>query len=147
MRSRTNIRRSLHAFTINIGRYAASRKNERPIEAEKVRFNNDARCRVLIGQEISLRYGHTLMGTPSDPCYTTIFVENNYSLNDRDQCEQRNQGAGQQYPIGILDFFASDRAYKIVKAIQKKEDISSVVMRYARGEGVLPGGPVEDDRY
>jgi len=123
------------------------RKQKVTVEQEKDRFNNDPGCRVLIGQEISLRYGHTLMGTPSDPCYTTIFAENNYSLNDRSQCEERNQGSGQQYPIGILDFFASPQAQKIVRAIQAKEDVSALIMGYARSEGVLPTGPVEDDRH
>jgi len=123
------------------------RKHGRGIEEEKARFNEDPRCRILVGQEISLRYGHTLMGSPSHPCYTEVFVENNYSLNDRSQCEQRPQGEGQQFPIGILDFFASAQALKIVRAIQAKEDVAALLMGYRREDGVKPRGPVEDDRY
>lgn len=123
------------------------RKHQRGIEEEKARFNNDPGCRVLIGQEISLRYGHTLMGNERDPCLTEIFVENNYSLNDRSQCEQRPQGAGQQGVLSILDFFASPQALKIVRALQDKEDVASLLMQYNRDEGILPRGPVEDDRY
>lgn len=123
------------------------RKNKLGIEEEKARFNNDPACRVLIGQEVSLRYGHTLMGNPKDPCYTMAFVENNWSLNDRSQCEQRPQGAGQEYPIDVIDFFMSEQSLKIVRAIQAKEDVSALLLGYAREEGVLPRGPVEDDRH
>ena len=123
------------------------RKQGRGIEEEKARFNNDPRCRVLIGQEISLRYGHTLMGDKANPCLTEVFVENNYSLNDRSQCEQRPQGAGQQGVLSILDLFASQQSLKIVRALQAKEDVAALLMGYAREEGVLPRGPVEDDRH
>ena len=123
------------------------RKHGRGIEEEKARFNNDPRCRVLVGQEVSLRYGHTLMGDKANPCLTEIFVENNYSLNDRSQCEQRPQGDGQMGVLSILDFFASPQALKIVRALQAKEDVAALLMGYAREEGVLPRGPVEDDRH
>lgn len=122
------------------------RKHQRGIEEEKARFNSDPKCRVMVGQEISLRYGHTLMGTEQDPCLTEIFVENNYSLNDRSQCEQRPQGNGQMGVLSILDLFASPQALKIVRALQQKEDVAALLMGYAREEGVLPRGPVEDDR-
>ena len=123
------------------------RKNKRGIEEEKARFNEDDRCRVLIGQEISLRYGHTLMGSRKAPCLTEVFVENNYSLNDRSQCEQRPQGDGQMGVLSILDFFASPQALKIVRAIQAKEDVAALLMGYRREDGLKPRGPVEDDRH
>lgn len=122
------------------------RKEKRSIEDEKLKFNTDPTCRVMIGQEVSLRYGHTLMGSKQDPCLTEVFVENNYSLNDRSQCEERPQGAGQLGVLSILDFFASAQAQKIVRAIQAKEDVSALLMGYARSEGVLPGARAEDDR-
>ena len=123
------------------------KKNQRPLDDEKARFNTDPSCRVLIGQEISLRYGHTLMGSKEQPCLTQVYIENNYSLNDRSQTEQRAQGDGQQGVLSILDFFASQRARDIVMSLQRKEDISAYVMNYAREEGILPRGPVEDDRH
>lgn len=122
------------------------RKHKRGIEEEKLRFNTDPHCRVMIGQEVSLRYGHTLMGDQKNPCLTEVFVENNYSLNDRSQCEQRPQGSGQMGVLSILDLFASQRAKEIVEALQRKEDVSALIMNYDREEGVLPRGPVEDDR-
>ena len=35
------------------------------------------------------KYGHTLVGTPDDPCGTMIFFENSYSLDTRSQLEDR----------------------------------------------------------
>ena len=35
------------------------------------------------------KYGHTLVGTPDDPCATMIFFENSYSLDTRSQLEDR----------------------------------------------------------
>ena len=116
------------------------KENERDRISEKAKFNEDPSCRVLIGQEQALRYGHTLMGNPSDPCHTTWFYENNYSLNDRGQCEERNQGAGQSAPIAIGDFIASSQDAAVIKALQRKEDIAAAVMGYARETGVLPYG-------
>lgn len=114
------------------------RKNERDVQAEKARFNGDPNCRVMIGQEQSIRYGHTLMGGPGDPCLNEVFYENNYSLNDRSQCEERPQGDGQQGLVTIWDFEASATEAATIRALQHKEDISAAVMKYARETGVLP---------
>lgn len=113
------------------------RVNEGIID-EKARFNGDRQCRVLIGQEQALRYGHTLMGTPDDPCHSIVFYENSFSLNDRSQVEERPQGSGQTAPIGIWDFVASPRDLVTIEALQRKEDIASIVMRFRRDTGILP---------
>lgn len=108
------------------------------VQVEKRRFNADRTCRVMIGQKQAIRYGHTLMGSPDDPCLSEIFYENNYSLNDRSQCEERPQGAGQVGQISIYDFACAPIEAQIIEALQRKEDVSSVVMNYARSTGVLP---------
>ena len=105
---------------------------------EKARFNNDRGCRVIIGQEQSLRYGHTLMGNPEDPCYTTLFYENDYSLNNRSQCEERNQGVGQEQPITIVDFICTREDRRTIESLQKKEDVAANLMGYDRATGILP---------
>lgn len=105
---------------------------------QKARFNGDRTCRVLIGQEQALRFGHTLMGQPDDPCCTTIYFENNYSLNDRAQTEERNQGAGQPAPIAIWDLVVSKRHRDIVQALQRKEDVAAAILGYDRATGILP---------
>jgi hypothetical protein len=106
--------------------------------SEKERFNGDPNCRVLIGQELALRYGHTLMGSATNPCLDIVFYENDYSLNNRSQCEERPQGAGQQGPITIYDFYATPQDLKPIEAIQRKEDVVAAIMGYARAAGVLP---------
>lgn len=114
------------------------RRNNRPIDEEKRRFNNDPRTRVIVGQETSLRYLHTLMGSYDDPTLFVIFFENSYSLNDRSQTEKRPQGGGQRGVVNMVDFFASKLDRRTVIALQRKEDISAVTLNYAREEGILP---------
>lgn len=111
---------------------------ERPIEGEKARFNTDPGTRVMLAQESSLLYGHTLMGTPEDPTGAMIFFEQTYSLNDRSQSEKRPQGVGQQFPAAMIDFFASPLDRARVLALQKKEDVAAVVLNFARNQGILP---------
>lgn len=103
---------------------------ERDVEAEKVRFNTDPACRVMLGQERAIKYGHTLMGTPEDPCLTHYYFENSYSLDDRDQSEQRNQGEGQLSATNVVDPVCSEIEEKIIDALQRKENVASVVMNY-----------------
>lgn len=125
------------------------KETDRDIIAEKARFNGDPNCRLMIGQEQALRYGHTLMGTQDQPCLNMIYAENSYSLNDRSQTEERAQGAGQLAPVAIWDFAVSPQMARIIEALQDKEDIVSVVMRFPRSTGVLPRGFMEeltDDR-
>ena len=105
---------------------------------EKRRFNEDPECRVLIGQERSVKYGHTLMGSKDDPCQTTFYYENTYSLDDRAQTEERNQGEGQTAGIHIIDLVSSPVEREVVRALQRKEDVSARVMGYYKGEEALP---------
>lgn len=117
---------------------AIIRGQQDDVQEQKARFNRDRRCRVLIGQEKATKYGHTLMGTPDDHCLTTIYAENSYSLDDRSQTEERNQGEGQQGTITIWDFIPAPIAERAVDALRHKEDVSAAVMGYARHTGVLP---------
>jgi hypothetical protein len=117
---------------------AQMRQYKRDVQTEKRRFNGDRGCRVVIGQIQAIRYGHTLMGTPEDPCLNELYYENNYSLNDRSQTEERPQGAGQIGTISIGDFQAAPIERDTLEALQRKEDISSAVMNYARSTGILP---------
>jgi len=103
---------------------------DRDIETEKARFNGDRSCRVILGQEKSAKYGHNLMGSIDVPCLTTVYYENSYSLDDRAQTEQRNQGEGQQKGIHIVDYFSSPVERAIVQALQHKEDVAAKVMGY-----------------
>ena len=97
---------------------------------EKRRFNEDPRCRVIIGQIKAIKYGHTLMGTPDDPCLDIFYYENSYSLDDRAQTEERPQGEGQVGPIHITDYSTCKIETDIAKALQRKESISKVIFSH-----------------
>lgn len=104
------------------------KRMSRDVEAEKRRFNLDPDCRVMIAQETAVKYGHTLMGTETDPCLDLIFYENSYSLDDRAQTEERPQGNGQVAALNIVDYASSPVELKVVKALQQKESVSQVVV-------------------
>lgn len=104
------------------------------VDEEKYRFNNDPRCTIMIGQSKAIKYGHTLMGVPNCPCETTIFFENSYSLDDRAQLEERNQGEGQQSAINIVDYVSSPVEAGIIEALVRKESISAAILGYYKGE-------------
>lgn len=107
----------------------------------KHRFNNDPKCRVFIANAKGVKYGNTLMGTPTHPCTAAVFYENHYSLDDRAQCEERNQGAGQVGDLTVYDLICTAHDRAPVRALQRKEDVSALMMRYARNTGLLPPKP------
>lgn len=108
---------------------------------EKRRFNNDPNCRVFYANTKAVKYGNTLMGTPDNPCTNLIFAENWYSLDDRAQGEERPQGSGQVAPLTVWDFLCTPHDRAPVRAMQRKEDISAMLMRYDRATGILPPKP------
>jgi hypothetical protein len=100
----------------------------REAQHEKQRFNETKDCRFIIGQFKAIKYGHTLMGNAEDPCLDTFYFENSYSLDDRAQTEERNQGAGQLGRTHIVDYVTNPVDKKIVKALQRKESISAAII-------------------
>ncbi len=111
---------------------------ELDVIGEKEKFTNDPTCRVMLAQIKAAKYGHNLMASESDPCFTSVFYENTYSLDDRSQAEERNQGAGQQCPVTVIDFIAAKRDEAVIESLRRKEDVAASVLRYARETGVLP---------
>lgn len=109
-------------------------RHKRNTDEEKNRFNNDPKCRVIIGQSKAIKYGHTLMAQRNDPCSTTAFFENSYSLDDRAQVEERNQGEGQLSAIHMIDYYSSRVEKLIVSALQRKEEVAAKVMGYYKGD-------------
>jgi len=105
---------------------------------EKSKFTFDPTCRVMIAQIRSAKYGHNLMANLDDPCFTSLYFENTFSLDDRSQTEERNQGAGQQHPVTFIDFIASPRDRVNIEALRRKEDVAATVLRYSRESGLLP---------
>ena len=100
--------------------------------AQKARFNEDPQCRVILLQCDASKYGHTLLGGPgaADKCRTMIFMENSYSADTRDQIEDRIHRRGQTGDAVLyIDFSGSDLDRRIVKALQRKEQLYKAVFQ------------------
>lgn len=103
-------------------------KLSRDVISEKKRFNGDPKCRVMIGQTISMKYGHDLTGSPEDRCATMFFFENNFSLDDRTQVEARNTTAFQDWSNIYLDPYCSPAEHRAIKALARKENMVEAVL-------------------
>jgi SNF2 family DNA or RNA helicase len=97
---------------------------------QKRRFNEDPECRLMLGQCDAIKYGHTLLGGEAarDHCSTMIFFESSYSLDTRTQDEDRIHRRGQRGEnVLYIDLSGSDLDRRVVKALQKKEDLYEAV--------------------
>lgn len=108
------------------------------LEDEKKAFNTQPACRVIIGQEAIMQFGHMLSGPDNDPCDTIIFYENDFSLINRAQSEARPEVLGRPTPIAVYDFYSSEMDRRIITALRNKENAAIALMGYARQQGVLP---------
>ncbi len=102
------------------------------VEAQKLLFNTDPRCRIILLQAEASKYGHTLLGGPNeeDLCRTMIFFENSYSADTRDQVEDRIHRRGQTgEKVSYIDLSGSDLDRRIVKALQRKDKLYRSVFR------------------
>jgi len=104
------------------------KQNEVDVESEKIKFNTDPSCRVILAQISASKYGHDLSGTEGDHCTTMIFYENTFSLDDRIQIEMRNTTAFQSWSNVYFDFVSSGVEASAVEALEKKENIVSAVL-------------------
>lgn len=119
---------SKHGVACITGNETMKKLGDLNAEDEKQRFNNDPNCRVMIGQSQAIKYGHTLMGTRDDPCLSMVFFENNYSLDNRSQTEERPQGEGQLDAIWMLDYVSSGIEQDIIKSLQGKKSVAEAIM-------------------
>ncbi len=96
------------------------------IGVEKEYFEKEARIMLL--QAEAGKYGHTLIGTPDDPCSTMIFFENSYSLDTRSQLEDRIHRMGATAESCLyVDLSGSDYDAGITRALQRKERMFQTV--------------------
>jgi len=72
--------------------------------------------------------GHTLLGGPNQPCYTTAFFENNFVLVDREQSMDRNHRYGQKSPVSYYDFVSSEIEKHVLKALHDKKSLVQAVI-------------------
>jgi SNF2 family DNA or RNA helicase len=98
-----------------------------PAEIDEQKKLFDTR-RIMLLQAEAGKYGHTLIGTPDDPCATMIFFENSYSLDTRSQLEDRihRMGATSESCL-YVDLSGSDCDARIARALQRKEQMFNKV--------------------
>jgi hypothetical protein len=103
------------------------------IDDEKWLFDQPGYDIMLLQAEAG-KYGHTLIGTPDDPCSTMIFFENSYSLDTRSQIEDRIHRMGAVAESCLyVDLSGSDYDAGVLRALQRKERMFQAVFPEIRG--------------
>lgn len=93
------------------------------VTALKRTFNDDPACRVIIAQQAVGARGHDLLGQRGrDRCSTTLFYENMYSNELRQQAEDRNHRWGQDMNCLYLDLIAAPADRHAVKLLREKRE-------------------------
>ena len=88
------------------------------------KFQNDPKCRFIVGTPQTGGYGITLT-----QAHTVIYYSNSYDLEKRLQSEDRAHRIGQKKTVTYIDLIAEDTVdEKIVKALRDKINIASEVM-------------------
>jgi len=102
--------------------YGLTSQEERQDNIRK--FQNDPKCRFLVGTPQTGGYGITLT-----QAHTVIYYSNSYDLEKRLQSEDRAHRIGQTKTVTYIDLIAEDTVdEKIVKALRDKINIASEVM-------------------
>ena len=88
------------------------------------RFQDDPKCRFMVGTPSTGGYGITLTAAN-----TVIYYSNGYDLEKRLQSEDRAHRIGQKKSVTYVDLMADDTVdEKIVKALRQKISIASEVL-------------------
>ena len=102
--------------------YGLTPQDERQGNIKK--FQDDPRCRFLVGTPSTGGYGITLTAAN-----TVIYYSNGYDLEKRLQSEDRAHRIGQKKSVTYVDINAQDTVdEKIVKSLRKKINIASEVL-------------------
>jgi len=102
--------------------YGLTPQDERQGNIKK--FQDDPRCRFLVGTPATGGYGITLTAAN-----TVIYYSNGYDLEKRLQSEDRAHRIGQHKPVTYVDIIAEKTVdEKIVKALRDKINIASQIL-------------------
>jgi SNF2 family DNA or RNA helicase len=102
--------------------YGLTPQDERQNNIRK--FQNDDKCRFIVGTPATGGYGITLTAAN-----TVIYYSNGYDLEKRLQSEDRAHRIGQKKNVTYVDIIAEDTVdEKIVKALRDKINIASQVL-------------------
>lgn len=116
--------------------YALSKDKmkDNELEANKARFNSDECDQPFIASSSVLKFGHTLIGTPINPCQNVVFFENTYSLLTRSQAEDRAHRWGATCDlITYYDLICSPVDRDMVRALRNREDLAQALLGSLRG--------------
>jgi len=102
--------------------YGKTPSDERQDNIKK--FQEDPRCRFLVGTPSTGGYGITLTAAS-----TMIYYSNGYDLEKRQQSEARIDRIGQTKPMTYIDILCEETVdERIVKALRKKINIATEIM-------------------
>ena len=102
--------------------YGKTPNDERQDNIKK--FQDDPRCRFLVGTPSTGGYGITLTAAS-----TMIYYSNGYDLEKRQQSEARIDRIGQENPMTYIDIICEETVdERIVKALRKKINIATEIM-------------------
>jgi len=102
--------------------YGLTPQDERQPNIKK--FQDDPRCRFMVGTPSTGGYGITLTAAN-----TVIYYSNGYDLEKRLQSEDRAHRIGQQKSVTYVDLICEETVdEKIVKSLRKKINIASEVL-------------------
>ncbi len=102
--------------------YGLTPQDERQKNIKK--FQNDDKCRFIVGTPQTGGYGITLTAAN-----TVIYYSNGYDLEKRLQSEDRAHRIGQKRSVTYVDILADETVdEKIVKSLRKKINIASEVL-------------------
>ena len=102
--------------------YGLTPQDERQSNIKK--FQDDPRCRFIVGTPSTGGYGITLTAAN-----TVIYYSNGYDLEKRLQSEDRAHRIGQQKSVTYVDLICDETVdEKIVKSLRKKINIASEVL-------------------
>ena len=102
--------------------YGLTPQSERQKNIKK--FQDDPRCRFIVGTPATGGYGITLTAAN-----TVIYYSNGYDLEKRLQSEDRAHRIGQKKSVTYVDLICEETVdEKIVKALRKKINIASEVL-------------------
>ena len=102
--------------------YGLTPQDERQDNIKK--FQDDPKCRFLVGTPSTGGYGITLTAAS-----TMIYYSNGYDLEKRQQSEARIDRIGQEKPMTYIDIICEETVDdRIVKALRKKINIATEIM-------------------
>lgn len=112
-----------------------ARMTEAELERNKARFNSDEDREPFIASSSVLKFGHTMVGTPVNPCQNVLFVENTYSLLTRTQAEDRSHRWGASCDIvTYYDIVCSPVDKVMIDALRRRKDLSEALLNGLRSE-------------